>query len=69
MAEQLKQLNTERLITIAHTCAMLGISRPTIYRWLKNADMTFPTAIKIGPNSTRFRLTDVEAFITRKMGG
>ena len=69
MVEQLKQLHNERLVTIAHTCEILGISRPTIYRWIKDAKMAFPVAIKIGPNSVRFRLTDVEAFINHKMGG
>lgn len=69
MADQINKLNAERLITIAQTCAMLGISRPTIYRWLKNTEMAFPAAIKIGPNSTRFRLAAVEAFINNKMEG
>lgn len=64
----IEQLNSERLITVAIACQMLGISRPTIYRWLKDAEMAFPAAIKIGPNSTRFRLSDVESFIRRKMG-
>ncbi|MFQ2228816.1 helix-turn-helix transcriptional regulator [Aeromonas hydrophila] len=58
----------QSLITIASTCSLLGISRPTIYRWMKNESLRFPPAIKIGPNSIRFRHSDVVDFISSRAG-
>ncbi|MFM1682759.1 MULTISPECIES: helix-turn-helix transcriptional regulator [Aeromonas] len=57
---------SQTLITIASTCEMLNISRPTIYRWMKDESLQFPSAIKIGPNSIRFRHCDVMDFISRR---
>lgn len=35
-----------------------NISRPTIWRWVKNEK--FPRPIKLGEGSTRWRLSDLE---------
>lgn len=37
-----------------------GVSRPTIWRWVK--EDRFPKAIKFGPASTRWRIADLEAW-------
>ncbi|HHQ4710704.1 TPA: helix-turn-helix transcriptional regulator [Aeromonas veronii] len=58
----------QSLITITSTCTLLNISRPTIYRWMKDKSLQFPPAIKIGPNSIRFRHSDVLDFISRRAG-
>ena len=34
------------------------ISRPTIWRWVKNG--TFPKPVRLGEGSTRWRLADLE---------
>ena len=35
-----------------------GVSRPTIWRWVKEGDL--PSPIKLGPGSTRWKLSEVE---------
>lgn len=35
-----------------------GVSRVTIWRWTKAGD--FPSPVRLGPGSTRWRLADVE---------
>lgn len=55
---------TNKLVTIAElSIALGGISRPSIYRHIKNLP-GFPQPVKIGA-STRFRKSDVVAFIER----
>lgn len=40
--------------------ARLGISRPTLWRWVK--DGRLPRPVKLGPAVTRWRLSDIEKF-------
>lgn len=40
--------------------ARLGISRPSLWRWVK--DGRFPRPVKLGPAVTRWRLSDIEKF-------
>lgn len=47
------QLNTQALklaglMTIVELTEMLGVSRPTIYRWVKDPAMNFPAPVNIG---------------------
>lgn len=37
-----------------------NVSRPTIWRWVKNGQ--FPKPIKLGMGSSRWRLTDLEVW-------
>lgn len=37
-----------------------GVSKATIYRWI--ADGRFPAPIKLGPNTSAWKTTDLEAF-------
>ncbi len=54
------------LIKMTEAQQMMGVSRPTIYRWLREGRAGMPEPVKIGPNSVRFRLSDIEAFIQRQ---
>lgn len=38
----------------------LEVSRQTIWRWVREGK--FPAPIKLGPNCTRWRLSDVQAW-------
>lgn len=58
-----------KLITIRELCDLLSISRPTVYRKTRDPKSGFPRPIHIGPSSVRFKIDDVEAFITRKLEG
>ncbi|RCV87501.1 helix-turn-helix transcriptional regulator [Billgrantia montanilacus] len=43
-------------------------SVPTIWRWARERKNGFPAPIKLGPNCTRWRLADLEAWeATREM--
>jgi predicted DNA-binding transcriptional regulator AlpA len=56
------QKMNDRLIKIEELMEMLGgISRPSIYRYVKS-EPGFPLPIKIG-RATRFRESDVQAYI------
>lgn len=43
-----------------------GVSRATIYRWI--ADGRFPAPIKLGPNTSAWKASDLEAFETSLEG-
>ena len=42
----------------------LSVSRATVWRW--TADGSFPSPIKLGPNTTRWRGEDVEAWMANR---
>lgn len=50
----------DKLLTIHQVIEILGVSRSTIYRWQNKGD--FPAARKIGLNTARWRLSDIEAW-------
>jgi len=41
-----------------------GVSRSTIWRWLRKGD--FPSPVKLGPGCTRWPLDDVQAWEAEK---
>lgn len=49
----------ERLFTSAEVCASEGCSPVTLWRWVKAG--IYPAPIKTGPNSVRFRESEIEA--------
>ena len=42
-----------------------GVNRVTVWRWRKT-DPTFPTPVRLSPQCTRWRLSDIEAWEERK---
>jgi prophage regulatory protein len=44
----------------SEVAARLSISRPTLWRWVKNPEVRFPPPLKLGPSCTRWKLSDVE---------
>lgn len=44
-------------LSIKQLAVRLGVSRHTIYRWKREGD--FPKAVKLGPGSVRWRLSDI----------
>jgi predicted DNA-binding transcriptional regulator AlpA len=45
---------------------MLPVSAPTLWRWVKLG--TFPTPIKLGPQTTAWRVEDVEGWLKARAG-
>lgn len=59
------------LITVKDLAGRLGVSRATIERLRRAPDTAFPKAIRIGPNSVRYNLAEIEQWLEsrRKEGG
>ncbi|WP_207208055.1 AlpA family transcriptional regulator [Salipiger sp. IMCC34102] len=47
-------------LTVGQVADRLGVSTDSIWRWKRNGD--FPAAVKLSAGSTRWRLTDIEAW-------
>ena len=58
-----------KLITIRELCALLSISRPTVYRRTRDPESGFPRPVHIGANAVRFRLCDVETYVASLVAG
>ncbi|MCE5294310.1 MAG: AlpA family transcriptional regulator [Chlamydiales bacterium] len=52
--------NATRYLRDIEAAHRYGISRPTIWRWVKNGK--FPKPIKLSTGSTRWRLSELEAW-------
>jgi excisionase family DNA binding protein len=48
------------LIRVADVCELLGVSVSTVYRW--RSQEAFPEPVKLGPNTVRFRIDEIEAW-------
>ncbi|MFM5230820.1 helix-turn-helix transcriptional regulator [Aeromonas media] len=57
-----------QLITEQAACELLGISRPTIYRWRKDLK-GFPKPIHLGPRAIRYELAVLLSFIEQRKRG
>lgn len=58
------------LIPISEVTRHLGVSRSTVERLRRNPEVSFPKAFKIGPNSVRFKLAEIEQWLeSRHQGG
>ena len=52
------QVSPENLfLTVEQVAARYGVSKDSIWRWKRNG--RFPAAVVVGPNSTRWRLSDL----------
>ncbi|MBM0438687.1 MULTISPECIES: helix-turn-helix transcriptional regulator [Aeromonas] len=54
------------LITEKQLVELTSVSRSTIRRWINDPHVHFPAFVKIGPNSIRWKLAEVLAFIERQ---
>lgn len=52
------------LVPVKIVAKMLSASVATVWRYSKNGD--FPAPLKIGPNATRWRVSDIEAWIASR---
>ena len=46
-------------LTVNQVAERFGVSADTIWRWKRNGD--FPRPVRVGPNCTRWRLSDIVA--------
>ncbi len=54
-------------LNVAQVAARYGVSSDTIYRWRRTGN--FPKPLRVGPGSTRWRLTDLETHDSRLTTG
>ncbi|MBS0126552.1 helix-turn-helix transcriptional regulator [Thetidibacter halocola] len=47
-------------LSVKQVATRLGVSADSIWRWKRNGE--FPEAVKLGGRTTRWRLTDIEAW-------
>ena len=52
--------NIRTYLTVKQIATRYSVSVPTVWRWSRGGQ--FPRAIKLGPNCTRWRLADLEAW-------
>ncbi|MGN5002406.1 helix-turn-helix transcriptional regulator [Aeromonas sp. 82P] len=59
------------LIPISEVTRRLGVSRATVERLRRRPESQFPQPIRIGPNSIRFDMAELERWIVarRQKGG
>lgn len=55
---------SDRIIRIREVSRLVGLSRPSIYRMMREGD--FPPAIRLGVNSVGWRASAVEAWINSR---
>ena len=60
MSRNPDKLPPRRVLSANEVCAMLGISRPSLYAWVRNPEIGFPKPVALGPNTVRYRVEDVE---------
>ena len=61
----------DRLLTRREVERRLGVSRPTIYKWMAGPER-FPRPVKLGRRAVRWRAADVEGWLAsqpRSAGG
>lgn len=52
------------ILRLKDVIARTGLSRPTIYRWIKLG--IFPAQVQLGPNSIGWRESDIQTWIASR---
>ena len=61
-----KQTTAPRFLRISEVLDRVGVSRPTIYRWMREG--TFPKQIAIGANSVVWLELDITKWMDQRIG-
>ncbi len=64
MSIEATELPTTGFVRIKQITAVIPVSRTSIWRWIKAGK--FPKPIKLGENTTVFRVEDVRAWIDQQ---
>lgn len=57
----------ETYLSDAHLAARYGVHRSTPWRWTKT-DATFPKPVKLSPQCSRWKLSEIESWEAAKAG-
>jgi prophage regulatory protein len=55
----------EKFLKTKEVCAMLGISRPTLHKWMRRGQ--FPMHVPLSERTVAFRASEVEAWIEARV--
>lgn len=55
----------ERLLRVSEVCSRIGVSRPTVYRFVNAGRI--PPPVKIGIRSSGFPESEINAFIANRI--
>ena len=57
-------METLKILRLPAVITMLGVSKPTIYLWIKRG--RFPAPLKIGQKASGWLLSDIESWIAER---
>lgn len=57
-------MTTPKILRLPAVMAMLGVSKPTIYLWIKRG--AFPAPLKIGPKASGWLLSEIESWLAER---
>lgn len=60
-------MNNRDMLSVREVSRTLNVSRATVWRWVNEGHL--PRPVKLGPNTTRWRMVDVEAFVAGRLAG
>lgn len=55
------------LLTLPEVVAMTRLSKPTIYKYIRDDDHDFPQQVRLGPNRVCWVKSEVERWVKRRM--
>lgn len=55
-----------QILRLPAVLAMIGCSKPTVYKWVKQG--LFPAPLKIGPKASGWLLSEIHAWIEQRSG-
>lgn len=58
-------MQTARYLSDQEIARRFGICRTSVWRWLAKSQL--PAPVRLGPNTTRWRLADIEAFEAQRL--
>lgn len=62
----MKSPQDEKYLSARELASRYEVSLVTPWRWAKNG--SFPSPVKLGPNCTRWKLSDIESWEAGKVG-
>lgn len=58
----------DTLLSVRQVGARLSVSVATVWRWLRDEEAGFPRPVRLSPGCTRFRASDIDAWVGQREG-
>lgn len=56
-----KLLQIEEFVSLPRVCQIAGVSRGTLYNWVRDGD--FPAPVQVGPRRIGWRMSDLSSWV------